>query len=56
MPATPATRALKDAGIAFEGHAYKYEDRGGTAVCARELGVDEHAVVKTLVTRTDEGI
>lgn len=54
-PATPATRVLRAAGMPFTGHAYKYEDRGGTAVCARELGVDEHAVVKTLVMRTDAG-
>jgi Cys-tRNA(Pro) deacylase len=28
---------------------YRYEDHGGTAVSARELGVDEHSVVKTLI-------
>ena len=28
---------------------YRYEEHGGTRVSARELGVDEHAVIKTLV-------
>jgi prolyl-tRNA editing enzyme YbaK/EbsC (Cys-tRNA(Pro) deacylase) len=36
-------------------HPYRYEDRGGTRVSARELGVDEHVVVKTLVMQDDEG-
>lgn len=48
-PVTPAVRALRDHQVAFTDHLYTYEERGGTAVSARELGVDEHAVVKTLV-------
>ena len=44
-----AVRALRAAGIAFTDHLYEYEEKGGTAVSARELGVDEHCVVKTLV-------
>lgn len=35
--------------MAFSEHEYRYEERGGTAVSARELGVDEHRVIKTLV-------
>ncbi len=46
---TPATRWLREQAIAFTEHPYEYEEHGGTAVSARELGVDEHAVVKTLV-------
>ena len=46
---TPATRWLRTAAIPFTEHPYVYEEHGGTAVSARELGVDEHAVVKTLV-------
>jgi Cys-tRNA(Pro) deacylase len=46
---TPATRWLRARAIAFSEHPYPYEEHGGTAVSARELGVDEHAVVKTLV-------
>jgi Cys-tRNA(Pro) deacylase len=32
---------------------YAYEDKGGTAVCARELGFPEHAIIKTLVMEDD---
>jgi Cys-tRNA(Pro) deacylase len=53
-PSTPATRLLRQQGVAYSEHPYRYEERGGTAVSARELGVDEHAVVKTLVME-DEG-
>ena len=49
VPSTPAVLALKKAGVAFTPHFYEYEEKGGTAVSARELNVDEHAVVKTLV-------
>jgi Cys-tRNA(Pro) deacylase len=52
-PMTQAVRALKDQGAAFTIREYAYEERGGTVVAARELGVDEHAVVKTLVFETD---
>lgn len=48
-PVTPAIRALREARVAFTEHPYAYEEKGGTAVSARELGVDEHAVVKTLI-------
>jgi Cys-tRNA(Pro) deacylase len=48
-PETPVTRLLRQRGIAFTGHLYAYEEHGGTRVSARELAVDEHAVVKTLV-------
>jgi Cys-tRNA(Pro) deacylase len=52
---TPALRALRAAGVTFEEHPYRYEDRGGTRVSARELGVDEHGVVKTLVLQDEAG-
>lgn len=48
-PETPAVRFLKAHRIAFSNHVYAYEEHGGTRVSARELNVDEHAVVKTLV-------
>ena len=47
--ATPAVHALRKHGLAFTEHEYRYEPKGGTAVSSRELGVDEHHVVKTLV-------
>ena len=52
-PVTPAVRALRAAGIAFGDHLYPYEEKGGTAVSSRELGVDEHCVIKTLVMEDD---
>jgi Cys-tRNA(Pro) deacylase len=54
-PKTNAIRCLLDHGIPFEVCTYKYEERGGTRVSSRELGVDEHLVVKTLVMETDAG-
>ncbi|OHB66118.1 MAG: aminoacyl-tRNA deacylase [Planctomycetes bacterium RBG_13_60_9] len=52
-PKTNAIRCLLEHGIEFEVFPYKYEERGGTRVSARELGVDEHTIVKTLVMETD---
>ena len=49
FPATQAVRVLREHGVAFTHHPYAYEERGGTEVSARELGLDEHAVIKTLV-------
>ncbi|MFL5300422.1 MAG: aminoacyl-tRNA deacylase, partial [Anaeromyxobacteraceae bacterium] len=54
-PSTAATRLLREKGVAYTEHPYRYEEKGGTRVSARELGVDEHAVVKTLVMEDDEG-
>ncbi|HEX5216067.1 MAG TPA: Cys-tRNA(Pro) deacylase [Vicinamibacterales bacterium] len=53
MSATPAIHFLRKHGVAFTEHPYRYEERGGTRVSARELGVDEHAVIKTLVMEDD---
>ena len=53
-PVTPAIRLLRQAKIPFTPHLYTYEERGGTAVSARELGVDEHCVVKTLVMEDEQ--
>ena len=53
VPSTNATRMLKASGIAYGEHLYRYEEKGGTAVSARELGVPEHAVIKTLVFEDD---
>lgn len=54
MPSvTAAIRVLRQHGVSFTEHSYRYEPRGGTRVSSRELGVDEHAVVKTLVMQDD---
>lgn len=52
-PVTPAVRALRAAKVAFTDHLYAYEDHGGTALSARELGVDEYCVVKTIIMEDD---
>ena len=49
VPVTPAIRLLREKKATFTEHLYPYEEKGGTAVSSRELGVDEHAVIKTLV-------
>src|SRR5512142_2899739 len=54
-PSTPATRLLRERKVPYTEHPYRYEEHGGTRVSARELGVDEHAVVKTLVMEDDRG-
>jgi Cys-tRNA(Pro) deacylase len=52
---TPATQLLRDRGVEFTEHTYDYVEHGGTAVSALSLGVNEHAVVKTLVMQDEEG-
>ena len=52
-PVTAAVRVLRANKVDFTDHLYSYEEHGGTAVSARELGVDEHSVVKTLVFEDD---
>ncbi|MFM2447974.1 MAG: hypothetical protein RIS44_424 [Pseudomonadota bacterium] len=46
---TPATQMLKRAGVVYTEHLYDYVDHGGTTESAKQLGVDEHTVIKTLV-------
>jgi Cys-tRNA(Pro) deacylase len=53
--ATPAIHFLRRHNIPFTEHEYRYEEHGGTRVSSRELGVDEHAVIKTLVMEDDRG-
>jgi len=50
---TPATQWLRVQGVAYTEHPYDYVEHGGTAESARQLGVDEHAVVKTLVMQDE---
>src|SRR4030042_1320139 len=49
LPITQAVRMLKENGVNFILRTYKYEEKGGTPVASRELGVPEHQVIKTLV-------
>ena len=49
VPVTQAVRALRAGKATFSAHLYDYVERGGTAHSAASLGLDEHAVVKTIV-------
>ena len=51
---TPATQWLRANQVAFTEHPYEYVEHGGTAESARQLGLDEHAVVKTLVMQDQD--
>jgi Cys-tRNA(Pro) deacylase len=53
-PVTQAIRVLRDKQVQFVPHLYDYVEKGGTAESARQLGVDEHAVVKTLIFETHD--
>jgi Cys-tRNA(Pro) deacylase len=54
VSATPATQWLRRHGVEFTEHPYDYVDQGGTAESARQLGVPEHSVVKTLVMQDEK--
>jgi Cys-tRNA(Pro) deacylase len=53
---TPATQVLRRAGVEFSQHPYDYVEHGGTAESALQLGVSEHAVVKTLVMQDERAM
>ncbi|RXZ43718.1 Cys-tRNA(Pro) deacylase [Crenobacter cavernae] len=52
-PVTQAVRVLREHKVAYSEHLYDYEEKGGTKVSSRELGVPEHAVIKTLVMQDE---
>ena len=52
---TPATAWLRSHRVVFTEHIYDYVEHGGTAQCARQLGVEEHCVIKTLVMQDERG-
>ena len=49
IPKTNALRALDAALVPYEVRAYDYVKHGGTIQAARELGLDHHATIKTLI-------
>lgn len=53
-PITPAIRVLRQHNASFEAFVFDYVEKGGTKHSSEVLGVDEHAVVKTLVLETNE--
>lgn len=52
-PVTAAIRMLRQHKVVYSEHLYDYEEKGGTSVSARALGVDEHCVIKTLVMENE---
>jgi len=52
-PVTQAVRVLREHKVQYSEHLYDYEEKGGTKVSSRALGVDEHAVIKTLVMQDE---
>jgi Cys-tRNA(Pro) deacylase len=50
---TPATQFLRRHGVTFSEHVYDYVEHGGTTESARQLGVPEHEVIKTLVMQDE---
>jgi len=52
-PVTLAIRVLRQNNVEFTPHLYTYEERGGTRVSSAQLGVDERAVIKTLIFEDD---
>ena len=53
IPVTQAVRALRQAKVSFEGRLYKYVEHGGTKQSAKELGVEEHNVIKTIIVEDE---
>ncbi len=53
-PITPAIRVLREKKIEFEPHIFEYVEKGGTSHSSKELGVDEHEIIKTLIFETNE--
>lgn len=54
-PVTTAIRQLRVQKIDFVPYVYEYEEKGGTAQTAKELNVDEHSVIKTIVMENEQG-
>lgn len=52
---TPATQFLKKNKVTYEEHTYDYVDHGGTTETSKQLGVEEHQIIKTLIFEDDTG-
>jgi Cys-tRNA(Pro) deacylase len=48
-PMTMALRELEKHGVALTYHQFAYVEKGGTSHSSKEMGVEEHAVIKTLI-------
>ena len=54
VPSTNAIRYLNEKKVVYTPMFYKYVEHGGTKVSSKELGVDEHNVIKTLIMENDK--
>lgn len=55
IPNTPAIIFLKGHNVEFKPLFYKYIDHGGTKESSKQLGIDEHRIIKTLIFEDDKG-
>lgn len=55
IPSTRAILQLKKHKVAFTARLYDYVDGGGTRASSAALGLDEHAVIKTLILEDEAG-
>ncbi len=55
VPNTAAVIFLKGHNVEFKPLFYKYVNHGGTKESSKQLGIDEHKIVKTLIFEDDEG-
>lgn len=53
FPVTQAIRFLRDNKCEFEPKLYEYVEHGGTRHSSKELGVDEHSVIKTIIVENE---
>lgn len=53
LPVTAAIRVLREYNATYTDHLYAYEEHGGTRVSSQALGVEEHAVIKTLIMQDE---
>lgn len=54
IPSTPPLRIFKGNHVDFTIYQYKYQEKGGTEVASRELGINEHIIIKTLVMEDEQ--
>ena len=52
-PETQSTKFLRQNGVVYSNHLYEYEEHGGTTVSSRELNVEEHLIIKTLIMENE---
>ncbi len=55
VPNTPAIIFLKKHNVEFKPLFYKYIDHGGTKESSKQLSIEEHRIVKTLIFEDDKG-